>query len=130
MTDEQYTVAYEMGTETPFKNAYWDNHEKGLYKSIASGAPLFTSEDKYDSGTGWPSFSKPVADSCIKEWIDTSLFMSRTEVFCSTDAVHLGHVFNDGPSSTGKRYCMDSTSMKFVPFKDLSKEERNKYFKQ
>lgn len=125
MTDMQFTVAFEGGTEPPFQNAYWDNHKPGIYKSIATGAPLFSSKDKYDSGTGWPSFSKTLPGAPVLEREDNTFGMSRTEVVCEPDMVHLGHVFNDGPE--GKRYCMNSTSLDFIPAEDLTPEEKAKY---
>jgi len=125
MTDMQFTVAFEGGTEPPFQNAYWDNHKPGIYKSIATGVPLFSSKDKYDSGTGWPSFSKTLPGAPVLEREDNTFGMSRTEVVCEPDMVHLGHVFNDGPE--GKRYCMNSTSLDFIPAEDLTPEEKAKY---
>jgi len=122
----------EGGTEPPFNNAYWNNKEEGLYESIVSGEILFSSKDKFDSGTGWPSFSRPANDqSCVKENTDNSHGMVRQEVHCDVDGVHLGHVFNDGiqgKSSTGKRYCIDSASLNFVAKADLTQEMRDLYF--
>ena len=116
LTKEQFHVAYEAGTEPPFKNAFYDNKADGIYVSVASGVPLFSSKDKYDSGTGWPSFTKPLESAPIVEIVDKSRGMSRMEVRVVKDHVHLGHVFKDGPKSKGgKRYCMNSTSMKFIP---------------
>lgn len=132
LTPLQHKVAIEGGTEPPFNNAYWNNKEEGLYVSIVSGEILFSSKDKFDSGTGWPSFSRPANDhTCVKENTDTSHGMVREEVHCDVDGVHLGHVFDDGifsKSSTGKRYCIDSASLKFVAKKDLTQEQRDLYF--
>ena len=125
MTDIQFHVAFEAGTEPAFNNLYWDNHEPGIYKSIATGVPLFSSKDKYDSGTGWPSFSRPIPNAPILEREDDSFGMSRTEVICKIDWVHLGHVFNDGPD--GRRYCMNSASLDFINAKDLTPEEKSKF---
>ena len=121
MTDLQYYVAFEAGTEKPFNNPYWDNKREGLYKTIALGEIVFSSRDKYKSGTGWPSFVKPVKlmngeKNCVVETEDNTLFMSRTEVSCFTDGVHLGHVFDDGPKDRGGlRYCLNSAALTFVP---------------
>ena len=129
LTKEQFYVAYEHGTELAFSGAYWDNKEKGIYKSIADGNPLFSSQDKFDSGTGWPSFTKPIKGAQILEVKDNSLFMQRTEVLSKTDDVHLGHVFLVGPLlKGGKRYCINSVALKFIPYEKLSAEEKSKYF--
>lgn len=115
LTPNQYEIMVEKGTETPYKNAYWDNHEKGVYVSAATGDVLFTSDDKYDSHTGWPSFVKPVDPNKIAIVQDNSLGMSRDEVIEKSTGLHLGHVFDDGPADRGgKRYCMNSGALKFV----------------
>ena len=123
LTPEQFEVTQACGTEPPFRNAYWNNHEPGLYVDVVSGEPLFTSLDKFDSGTGWPSFTKPVVTENVVEKSDRSLFMTRTEVRSKHADSHLGHVFPDGPKAAGGlRYCMNSASMRFVPVAQLNAE--------
>ncbi len=127
LTPEQYRVTQMCGTEPPFNNEFWDNHRAGLYVDVVSGEPLFASLDKFDSGSGWPSFTKPVAPEHVKENTDTSHGMDRTEVKSNTSNSHLGHVFDDGPGPTQLRYCINSASLRFVPVERLQDEGYGQY---
>ncbi len=129
LTPLQYQVTQQEGTEAPFRNAYWNNHEPGIYVDIVSGEPLFSSLDKYDSGTGWPSFTRPLEAGNVVTRSDHKLWSERTEVRSAGGDSHLGHVFDDGPAPTGLRYCMNSASLRFVPVDRLEAEGYGQYLK-
>ena len=128
LTPAQYRVTQDDGTEPPFRNEYWNNHEPGIYVDVVSGQPLFSSTDKYDSGTGWPSFTRPLEPDAVIERVDGMLWMKRTEVRSSGADSHLGHVFDDGPRDAGGlRYCMNSAALRFVPVAQLEEQGYGDY---
>lgn len=130
LTAEQYRVTQKDGTEAPFDNEYWDEKRPGLYVDVVSGEPLFSSRDKYKSGTGWPSFTRPISDDAVVEKEDRSLFMTRTEIRSAIADSHLGHVFDDGPAPTGLRYCMNSAALRFIPLEQMEDAGYGRYISE
>ncbi len=127
LTPLQFAVTRRDFTETPYRNQYWNNHEAGIYVDVISGKPLFSSLDKYDSHTGWPSFTRPLDPAAVRTTADASLGFERTEVRSVVSDSHLGHRFDDGPAPTGKRYCMNSAALRFIPLEKLAAEGYGKY---
>jgi methionine-R-sulfoxide reductase len=127
LTSLQYDVTQREGTEPPFANEYWDEHREGIYVDVVSGDPLFSSRDKYDSGSGWPSFTRPLREQSVTTREDHKLFSTRIEVRSMSSDSHLGHVFPDGPRPTGQRYCMNSAALRFVPKEELAAQGYGEY---